>query len=206
MEVALLQAENIRQQLAHAVRQLGRRSTRRDRLRGGMQSGEVGRLLTGPRMLATPPHGELGDPDADNEQQQRRLDVRPREVIEKCSYGLVRKKSNQIPAEIAASHPPSRLPSEATATIPATSTKAASVLAKLCRNGTSTAHSAGGPNTPANTATPIHGLPSARGVEAEGVFVWLQPSLVTRQASERPSTRSRRRPCDLAARSTHVSE
>src|SRR6478672_13092523 len=78
MEVALLQAENICQQLAHAVRQLGRRSTRRDRLRGGMQSGEVGRLLTGTSMLPTPPHGDLGDPDADNEQQQSRLDVCPR--------------------------------------------------------------------------------------------------------------------------------
>lgn len=67
MEVALLQAENIRQQLAYAVRQLGRRSARRDRLRGGMQSGEVGRLLTGPRMLTAPPDGDLGDPDADKE-------------------------------------------------------------------------------------------------------------------------------------------
>lgn len=45
-------------------------------------------------------------------------------------------------------------------------------VAKLCRNGTSTAHSAGGPNTPASTATRSR-------VNQRGAFTrpWSVPSM-----------------------------
>ena len=76
-----------------------------------------------------------------------------RRVMANCSYGRVRKKSNQAAAETAARIPASRYPFAATATTTRIRARAASVLGKLPRNGTRIAASASGAASPASTAT-----------------------------------------------------
>src|SRR5580692_6824203 len=68
------------------------------------------------------------------------------------SYGTVRKKSNDRPAEAEASHPAKRLPFAATATTTATRMSAEAALAKDLRPGTSAAATAMGARIPAEAA------------------------------------------------------